>query len=347
MLNPEPIIVAQVGCGYWGPNLLRNFSSVEGCRVKYVVDQDERRRRFAESSSPGVKGIVEMEEALADSEVQAVIIATPAGTHFDLGRRALAAGKHILVEKPLAMSVSEVDELERLSRPKGLKVMAAHTYIYHEAVKYLKDLIDRKALGRIYCVYTQRLNLGVVRSDVNALWNLAPHDVSILCHLLNGAPHSVQATGTAFLRPPIEDVVFMNLRFAGEVHANVHVSWLDPNKTRKVTIVGEKKMVVYDDMADDKITIYDRGVDFPKLKDKPFDLVEPYKPVYRAGDITIPKVPFREPLRVEAEHFLECIRNNEEPRTGYTHARAVVLALEQADQTMKAAASLSSRTAAA
>jgi predicted dehydrogenase len=238
------------------------------------------------------------------------------------------------------MTVAEADDLAAIARPKGLKMMVGHTFIYHPAVKYIKRLIDQGDLGRIYCIYTQRLNLGVVRSDVNVMWNLAPHDVSILCHFMGEAPLRVQAAGTAFLQPGIEDVVFMNLNFAKSVHANIHVSWLDPNKTRKVTVVGDKKMVVYDDVADDKITIYDKGIDVPKLSDNPFDQSPPFKMTYRAGDIVIPKVPFKEPLRLEAEHFLASIRNNTEPVTGYEHARGVVQVLEKAQLSLKTSTAL-------
>jgi predicted dehydrogenase len=325
----EPITVAQIGCGYWGPNLLRNFSSLPSCRVKYLVDASEERRRFAESSYPGTLATGEMARALEDSEVRGVIIATPAATHVEIASQALRAGKNIFVEKPIAMKVAEIDALAALAKPAGLKIMAGHTFIYHPAVAFLKDMADSGELGELRCAYTQRLNLGLARSDVNALWNLAPHDVSILCHVIGRPPETVQAAGTAFLQPGVEDVIFMNFQYPNKVLANSHVSWLDPNKTRKVTVIGSKKMVVYDDVLDEKLAIYDKGIDLAEAAG------QAPKFAYRAGPAVVPKIAGTEPLRAEAEHFVTCIRTGTEPMTGVAHSRMVTQALEAAQTSLK------------
>src|SRR5688572_12918688 len=255
------ITVAQIGCGYWGPNLLRNLNGLADCRVKYVVDASPDRRAFVTKNYPSVETLPDMRTALGDPGIDAVVIATPAATHAALAAEALVAGKHTFVEKPLAMSTAEVDGLASVAAERRLVLMAGHTFMYNAAVRYLRELVTSGALGDIYYIYTQRLNLGVVRQDVDALWNLAPHDISIVNYLLGAAPESVIATGTDYLQPGIADVVFMQMQYPGKIRASVHVSWLDPNKVRRMTVVGSRKMVVYDDVADDKIAIYDKGID--------------------------------------------------------------------------------------
>ncbi len=336
-MSNEPIQVAQIGCGYWGPNLLRNFSAIKECRVKYVVDASPERRAFVESSFPQSKAVSDIGIALEDPSVQAVIVATPARSHFALAKQTLSYGKHTFVEKPLAMSIAEVDELTALADQRKLTLMVGHTFLFNPAVSYLKRLITNGDLGQVYYAYARRLNLGVIRSDVNAMWNLAPHDVSILCHLFDSAPTSVSAHGTDYIQPGVEDVVFMQMEFPNKIAGNVHVSWLDPNKIRRLTVVGSRKMVVYDDVSDDKIAIYDKGIDCENAVPKnPFDTVPAVKFVHRAGDILLPKVHWKEPLRTEAEHFLKCIRTSETPLTGPVHARQVVGVLEQAQSSLRA-----------
>jgi predicted dehydrogenase len=316
---------------------LRNFTAAPGCHVKYVVDASAERRQFVEANFPRSQAVSELQVAMDDPAVQAVVVATPARSHFDIAKQALRSGKHTLVEKPLAMSVAEVDELAALAAERRLTLMAGHTFLFNPAVHYLKRLIAGGDLGRVYYAYARRLNLGVIRSDVNAMWNLAPHDVSILCHLFDSAPTRVDARGTDYIQPGIEDVVFMELDFPEKVRGNVHVSWLDPHKTRQITVVGSRKMVVYDDVADDKIAIFDKGIDCQGVLPKnPFDNVSAARFVHRAGDILLPKVPFQEPLRLEAEHFLECIRTGKAPLTGPAHARQVVMVLETAQRSLQA-----------
>ena len=329
-----PIVLAQLGCGYWGPNLLRNFSALPGCEVRYVVDESPERRAFVQRNFPRTTAVASADAALEDRDVAGVIVATPAGTHFTLARQALEAGKHIMVEKPLATTVAEVDILARCAEQRGLVVMAGHTFIYNAAVRYVKRLIDSGELGDVRYIYSQRLNLGRIRSDIDAMWNFAPHDISIIQYWLDDQePTAVTRQGLDCIQPGVDDIVFLNLAYPKRVIANIHVSWLDPQKVRKMTVVGSKKMVVYDDVADDKIAIYDKGIDRKAVLGEHMDFDHPPRPDfnYRSGDILLPHVDFVEPLRLEAEHFIECIRTGKEPATGITHARSVVSILERAD----------------
>jgi predicted dehydrogenase len=332
-MDSNACVVAQLGCGYWGPNLLRNFSSLKNCRVKYVVDSSPERRAFVETNFPRTKAVESPDIVLADHEVEAVIIATPAGTHFQLARQALLAGKHVFVEKPLATTVAEVDELGRLAKDRGLVVMAGHTFVYNAAVRYVKKLVDAGDLGEIRYIYSQRLNLGRIRSDIDALWNFAPHDISIIQYWLgNPEPLSVIRQGMDYMQEKVDDVVFLSIVYPGKIMANIHVSWLDPQKVRKMIIVGSRKMVVYDDIADDKIAIYDKGIDRKAILGENMDFDKPQPPEFnhRSGDILLPQIKFIEPLRTEAEHYLDCIRNQRVPLTGIEHARNVVSILERA-----------------
>lgn len=335
-MNNAPVVVAQLGCGYWGPNLLRNFSNANNCHVKYVIEHALDRRQFVSVNYPAVQVLDDMTVPLMDPEVHAVIIATPARTHFPLAKAALQHGKHVFVEKPLAMTVAEVDELDALAQAQKRTLMVGHTFLYNPAVEYLRMLVETGELGQVYYAYAQRMNLGVVRTDINAMWNLAPHDVSILACVLGVNPLRVSASGSAFLQPGIEDFVFMGLEFPGQVRATIQVSWLDPSKVRRITVVGSKKKVVYDDVAEDKITIYDNGTDLLNDKDKlPFDAPPPFKLAYRAGDILIPKIRFQEPLKKEAAHFIHCILSGKPPLTGAANGRMVVATLAAAQKSLE------------
>ena len=329
----KPLTIAQLGCGYWGPNLLRNFSGLPGCHVKNVVDFDADRRKFVETNFPLTSALDSLDPVFDDPAIEAIVIATPAGNHFELAKRALEAGKHIFVEKPLATRVSEVDELERLANAQELVVMSGHTFIYNNAVRYVKQLIDNGDLGEIRYIYTQRLNLGRIRSDIDALWNFAPHDISIIQYWL-GDPEPLQVfrNGMDFMQPGIEDVVFLNITYPGKIIANIHVSWLDPQKVRKMIVVGSRKMVVYDDIAEDKIAIYDKGIDRKAILGENMDFDSPPRQVqfnYRSGDILLPQIRFTEPLRMEAQHFVDCIRRGSKPATGISHTRNVIRILEE------------------
>jgi len=330
------ITLAQIGCGYWGPNLLRNFASNSKCRVKWVADQRAERRAFVEANYHGVATTADWRTVLDDPEVDGVVISTPASSHADLALAALGAGKHVFVEKPLATTVAEVDAIAAAAG--GRVVMTGHTFLYNAAVRRIRDLVAGGDLGKIYYIYSQRLNLGQVRSDVNVWWNLAPHDVSILLYLLGGeVPDSVFVHGLTYLQKEVEDVAFATLSWPSGIKAHLHLSWLDPGKVRKMTVVGSRKMVVYDDIADDKIAIFDKGVDFvPRSGERmDFDNFDAFNVVHRMGDIWLPRIKFEEPLRVEAGHFLDCIERGEEPLTGIRHAREVVAVLAAGQRSLR------------
>jgi predicted dehydrogenase len=332
-MNTNGTVLAQFGCGYWGPNLLRNFSCLPNCWVKYVVDTSPERRAFVEMNFPRTEAVDVCATVWSDPEVTGVVIATPAGTHFPLAKEALLAGKHVLVEKPLATKVAEVDELGRLAEERKLVLMAGHTFVYNAAVRYVKKLVDSGELGEIRYIYSQRLNLGRIRSDIDALWNFAPHDISIIQYWLgNPEPLSVFRQGMDYTQNRVDDVVFLSVVYPGKVMANIHVSWLDPQKVRKMIVVGSRKMVVYDDMADNKIAIYDKGIDRRAVLGENMDFDHPQRVEfsYRSGDILLPQVKFTEPLRAQAEHYLDCIKNGCIPLTGALHARTVVSILERA-----------------
>jgi len=328
---PETTTIAQIGCGYWGPNVLRNFSAQPGCWVKFVAEINPERQAYVRSNFPRSEVVDDLETILNDPEIDAVVIATPASSHYALTKQVLESSKHAFVEKPLATSIVHADELVKLASASGKLLMTGHTFLYNAAVRYAKKLLSENELGRLYYIYSQRLNLGQVRSDVNAWWNLAPHDVSILMYLMNGElPASVSAVGVSYIQPGIEDVVFATLKWAGGVTGHIHVSWLDPGKIRKMTLVGSRKMVVYDDVSDDKIMIFDKGVDrVPKIGERmDYDQSGDYQLIHRTGDILLPKIAFQEPLKTEAAHFLECLRKGLPPLTGPKHARDVVAVLE-------------------
>ncbi len=336
-MSGDRVVLAQIGCGYWGPNLLRAFAGLPACAIKWVAEPRPERQEYVRANLPQAKVTSSWREALGDPEVQAVVIASPAATHHELAKAALLAGKHVLVEKPLATSVADADELAALAAERRCVLMVGHTFLYNSAVRRARELIATGELGEVYYLYTQRLNLGQVRSDVNVWWNLAPHDVSILLYLLGGErPTTIALRGVAYLQPGIEDVAFAVLTWAGGVTAHVHVSWLDPGKVRRVTVVGRRKMVVCDDVSDQKIAIYDKGVDrVPKLGERmDFDAFDGYQLLHRTGDILLPRIDLQEPLRVEAAHFLDCVRTGAEPLTGPAHARDVVAILVAGEESL-------------
>jgi predicted dehydrogenase len=324
--------------------LLRNFSAQSDCRVKWVAEQSPSRRAYVESNFPLTRTTADWQEVLADPEVEAIIVSTPATTHYALALAALEAGKHVLVEKPLAMCTEDADGLIALAAARGLTLMAGHTFLYNSAVRHVKRLLDDGEIGNLYYIYSQRLNLGQVRSDVNAWWNLAPHDVSILLYLMDGKlPTSVTAHGMDYLQPGIEDVVFAQLTWADQVSAHIHVSWLDPGRVRKMALIGSRKMVVYDDTIDDKVAILDKGFDrVPRAGESmDYDQANNYQLFHRTGDVLLPRVAAQEPLKVEAAHFLDCIRTGETPLTGPRHARDVVAVLEATQHALKSGGTVS------
>ncbi len=319
--------VAQIGIGYWGPNLLRNLVSSKKTRVKTVVDLSSERRDYVRGLYPAIQVTDDVGQVLEDPEIQAVVIATPVRSHFDLAMKALKAGKHILVEKPIATTVDEVNEIGDLARSRGLIAMVGHTFLYNAAVRYVKKFIEAGELGDIRYIYSQRLNLGRIRSDVDALWNFAPHDVSIIQYWLGDPePVSVIKRGVDYIQETIDDVVFMNIYYPNKVMANIHVSWLDPRRLRQMTVVGSKKMIVYDNDAENKIAIYDKGIERKAILGQNMDYDDPRLRSFnhREGDVILPRINFPDPIKVEIEHFIDCIENGATCLSGIDHARKVV-----------------------
>jgi predicted dehydrogenase len=327
------INIAQIGVGYWGPNLLRNLMANEQCSVSMVVDISSERRDFVQKLYPAVRVTGDIDKLLHDSEISAVVIAAPVASHFELAMKALNAGKHLLVEKPLARSVAEVEQIGKLANGNNRVVMVGHTFLFNAAVRYVKKLVDSGELGEIRYIYSQRLNLGRIRSDVDALWNFAPHDISIIQYWLGDPePLSVVRRGVAYIQENIDDVVFLNIVYPNKIMANIHVSWLDPLRVRSMIIVGSKKMIVYDDTAENKIAIYDKGIDRMAVLGENMDFDNQNYRVFnhRSGDVLLPKINFQEPLKVEIDHFIDCIENGTECITGIDHAKKVVKILEKA-----------------
>jgi len=331
-------IVAQIGCGYWGPNLLRNFFFHPNCTVKYLAEVSFERRVYVEKSYPSIKTTENCNVIFEDSEIDAVIISTPACTHYKLTKDALQANKHVLVEKPLAMSTQEADELVNLAESRNLILMVGHTFLFNNAVRYIYDLIHQGELGEIYYIYSQRLNLGQLRSDVNAWWNLAPHDISILLYFMKEEmPIQISSHGMSYIQSGIEDVVFSTLTWKNGMTAQIQVSWLDPGKVRKMTLVGSHKMITYDDISDDKITIFDKGFDkVPRSGEQmDYDGLTNYKILKRWGNILVPYFDFQEPLKLEIDHFLSCVQTGQTPITHSIHGKNVVSILEAGQLSLK------------
>ncbi len=321
--------VGVVGCGYWGPKLMRNFYELPGSDLRLVCDLRPERLEHVQSLY-GVQ-VTRSYQELLDSDVAAVAIATPVSTHYDLARAALEAGKDILVEKPLTANSQQAQELIDLAERNGRIIMVGHTYEYNPAVEYLRNLIVRGDLGTIYYVSATRVNLGIFQKDINVLWDLAPHDISILIYILGKLPATVSARGRAYVQRGIHDVAYVNLDFPDSVMADVRVSWLDPCKIRRITVVGSRKMVVYDDVEPvEKIKIYDKGVEVPPYS----DTLEEFHLSYRYGDITTPAISTEEPLRLECMHFLDCVRTRCQPRSDGHSGLRVVSILEAADHSL-------------
>ena len=302
--------VATIGAGAWGKNHIRVFSELPGTRLKYVCDSDTSKLSSLQKVYPQVKMVEHVKPILEDPDVQGVVIASSAVSHYALAREVLMADKDVLVEKPMALNARDAEEIVEIAQKRRRILMVGHLLLYHPVVDRLKEMITKGELGDIYYLYTQRVNLGVIRQDENALLSFAPHDLSVILHLIEEPPVTVSAHGESYIQKGIEDVVFVSLRFADGKMANIHLSWLDPHKMRKITIVGSKKMAVFDDMeVSEKLKVYDKGVRTPS-----YNTYGEYLTL-RFGDITIPNIKMVEPLRVEAEHFIQCIESRQEPKT--------------------------------
>jgi predicted dehydrogenase len=323
------IRVAVVGAGHWGPNLIRNFDNKLTSEVAWVIDRDARRLEQVKSRFPGVKLGPDIEAPLQDASVDAVVISTPTSTHHPLVKAALLAGKHVLVEKPIATDSGQGDELVALAEKAGKVLMVGHLFLFNAGVRRVKQYIDSGDVGRVYYVSMVRTNLGPIRMDVNAAWDLASHDLSIANYWLNGEPVTVSAVGGSWINRGIEDAVFATLRYPNDVLVNLHVSWLNPRKSRDITVVGERKMITLDDMnLTEPLRMYDKSVTEDRVNAPFVDNFASFRASVREGDVTIPKVALGEPLRSECDHFIECVAKNKPPLTDGRQANAVVRALE-------------------
>ena len=324
------LCVALVGYGYWGPNLLRNFIELPGVLVKWVCDARPEALKKVQVRYPAVPLTEDLDVVLADRDVDAVIIATQIGTHFRLAKAALLAGKHVFVEKPMTASRDEARELVALADERGLTIMVGHTFVYSPPVRKVKQLIDAGELGDVYFVTTQRVNLGLHQRDVSVVWDLAPHDLSILYYWLGEAACSVSVTGRGCVVPSIPDVAFMNLRFPSGVVAEIQASWLSPVKLRRTIVVGSRRMLIYDDTESvEKVKVFDHGVDFHE----PTDFGE-YQLSYRTGDVVSPKIDTVEPLWTEAQHFMDCVLTGATPVSDGRAGLQVVASLEAAQESL-------------
>jgi len=325
------IEVAVVGVGGWGKNLARNYYQLPEANLRYICDLDEDKLEAMRQQYPGVAMTKSYDEVLEDPELNAVVIATTGPTHYRLAKQALVAGKDVYVEKPFVLEVDQAVELTNMAEESGRVLMVGHLLEYHPVVTRLKTMIEAGELGDVYYIYSQRLNLGTVREDENALWNFAPHDISSILYLIDKKPIDVSARGQGYLQRDVEDVVFLTLSFEDNTMAHIHVSWLDPHKVRKLTIVGSDKMAVFDDLeAAEKLKIYDKGA---KLSQE-YDTFAEYIGL-RFGDITIPHVKVGEPLRTECLHFVDCVANRKQPLSDGQDGLRVVRVLDAAQRSLK------------
>ncbi|HEY5194025.1 MAG TPA: Gfo/Idh/MocA family oxidoreductase [Solirubrobacteraceae bacterium] len=324
----RPVPIGVVGLGYWGPNLARNFAAIDGCELAWVCDGSEQVRAKLAGAFPGVRATGEIEDLLADPELDAVVLATPVPTHAELAIRVARAGKHCFVEKPLATTVADAQRAVDAAERAGRILMVGHLLEYHPAVTRLKELVDGGELGSLYYVYGNRVNLGKLRSEENALWSLGAHDVSVVLHLIGEEPIECSAHGESYVREGVQDVVFCYLRFPSGQVAHLHLSWLDPHKERRITVVGSKRMATFDDMQiQGKLTVYDKGFDE--------DASSWGEYITRAGESFSPRLANAEPLRLECEHFVQCIRDGLTPRSDGHNGLRVVRVLEALQRSLE------------
>jgi len=323
----RPIRVAVAGLGYWGPNLARNLAAIPGCELRWLCDESQPARERLGPMFPSARVTDDVDELLGDPELDAVALATPVPTHAELATRVLAAGKHCFVEKPLATTAADAERAVRAAAEAGRVLMVGHLLEYHPAVTRLKELVDGGELGSLYYVYGNRLNLGKLRADENALWSLGAHDVSVVLHLIGEQPSECFAHGESYVRQGVQDVVFCYLRFPSGIVAHLHLSWLDPHKERRLTVVGSRRMATFDDMLiEGKLTVYDKGFDE--------DASSWGEYIARSGEIHSPRLPNAEPLRVECEHFVDCVRTGAAPRSDGESGLRVVRVLEELQRSL-------------
>ncbi|MFB0562293.1 MAG: Gfo/Idh/MocA family protein [Candidatus Lokiarchaeia archaeon] len=329
--------VGLIGVGYWGSNLARVLFQLPDSRLHTVCDKNKERLDYIKMSFPLVKTTQNYRSLLEEPEIEATVVATEAQLHYQIAKDSLMAGKHVLVEKPLSLTSEQCRDLIEIAKERKTVLMTGHTFEYNAAVRKLKEYINKGDLGKIYYIYSHRLNLGKIRQDINALWNFAPHDISIILYLLESEPIKVSAQGLCCIQEKIEDVVFLNLTFANGIGAHIHISWLDPSKVRRMTVVGSKKMIIYDDVEPEaKIQVYDKGIDKKRLANTlgKFETFGDFQLLLRAGDIFIPKIDFVEPLKVECHHFIDCIKKGKKPLTDGANGLRVVKVLESAQKSL-------------
>lgn len=335
MKNRESVKIAQIGCGYWGPNLARNVISNPRAELVALCDPDARALQRMIDKYPGIAQFTSFEEVLTQASIDAVIIATPSGLHYQHVLAALPAGKHVLVEKPMASSVKQASELVQIAENSGQILMVGHTFLYNNIVHEVKKRIDSGELGDIYYTYSQRLNLGRFRRDSDVLWTLAPHDISIMNYWFGSRPHQVSAQGITCIgkKNPLAEVCFAHLEYPDGRSVHLHMSWLDPQKRREIVVVGSKKMLIYDDMNTDRhIQIFDKRVEI-EYSHPTNDFAE-FTALLRAGDLVIPNIRLVEPLFTEVNHFIECIQNGTPPLTDGRHGLEVIAVLEALTHSM-------------
>lgn len=327
------ISIAVVGAGYWGPNLIRNFNSLNDCHIKYICDKKSGRLRYIHQKWPHISLTEKYEEVVKDPSVDAVIIATPVSTHHSLGIAALKAGKHLFIEKPLTLTSKKAKSLVDLAEQKNLVLATGHIFVYHPAVTSMKNIINQGCIGHLCYAESGRVNLGPPASEVDVIWDLAVHDVSILLYLWGQQPVEVRAHGRNFLHSTLIDVSFLHLRFNDNSISNHHVSWMSPEKVRRFFVAGTKGSLIFDDTATEgKLRLVDQGID-SRINLKDDEIKELY---YKPGKIITPELPNDEPLRLECQHFLECIRNGNHPKADGHSGLAVVRVLEAAERSIAA-----------
>ena len=316
--------IGLIGYGYWGPNFARVITEADNCELKYCIDKDEKCLEKAKSKYPSVIASGDYSDLLKDKEIEAVVLATPTKTHYKIAKECILAKKHVFVEKPLSYSVEEAQELINLAEENKITLMVGHVFLFNPAVKYIKEAIDQGEIGQLRHLHFQRRNLGPIRKDVNVLWDLAPHDISMALYFIGARPHSAIASGESFLQEGIYDVVSVSLKFPGNIMVNMILSWIDPVKIRDIAIVGDKKMIVFDDVSStDKVKIFNKNVSV--IKDTQDVSFGQYQILLHAGDdVLTPAIPSAEPLKEEFLHFIDCIINNKSPFTDGTNGLEVV-----------------------
>jgi len=328
----QQIKVGVVGCGYWGPNLIRNFRSLPDCSLKMMCDVSQQRLKHLATLYPEVEGATDFGHVLNGAGLDAVVIATAVKLHFPMAKAALEAGKHTFIEKPMASSAAECEELIAIAKKNGVVLMTGHTFLYSPAVRKIKEIVDSGDVGEIRYISARRLNLGLFQKDINVAWDLAPHDISIIQYIMGEQPITINCRGSAHITPGIEDVTTMCLSFEKQRTAIIHSSWLDPRKVREMTIVGSKRMIVYDDVVQqEKIKIFDARVERPPH----YDTFAEFHYAYHYGDVYVPYIKQEEPLKVECQHFLDCIQNGKTPISGGQRGLELVQILEASSESLR------------